>query len=405
MFRITAFLSVLFICGVALAAPTSADLKRLEQQLAQERKAGLEAQKKASELTQEMKTVQQKIVGSAQHVQKQEAELSSLEEQLEQLTLKKEELSQKISLTDAQIGEFALGLQSLALRPRESLFFKPMTPIETVRSHALMLHSVPVLGTLNAEARKDLQQLLETQSELRQQAEEIKSATEKLTQQQEHMEKLLQQKAVLHARYQATHKQAQKKAENLASQAKDLKDLLAKLEAERKRQLAEKKRKEKERLAALEKKRKLAEKQGKRTPPPYTPPKNVAKGAFKKSYGSLLWPARGRITQQFGSTTVSGAHIKGLSIQTRARAQVVSPFDGAVLFSGPFKNYGHLMIIDNGDSYLTLLAGMEKSYVSVGQEILAGEAVGIMPSKKPSLYIEIRKDGTAINPRPWFPRM
>ena len=85
-----------------------------------------------------------------------------------------------------------------------------------------------------------------------------------------------------------------------------------------------------------------------------------------------------------------------------------APFDtfaGSVLFSGPFKNYGHLLIIDNGDNYLTLLAGMARSYVSVGQDILAGEPVGLTTTQNPKLYIEIRKDGGAINPRPWFGKM
>ena len=84
---------------------------------------------------------------------------------------------------------------------------------------------------------------------------------------------------------------------------------------------------------------------------------------------------------------------------------MIAPFDGSVLFSGPFKNYGHLLIIDNGDNYLTLLAGMAKSYVGVGQDILAGEPVGVTRPQNPTLYIEIRKDGIAVNPRPWFSKM
>ncbi|MGN1063736.1 MAG: hypothetical protein ACI4QM_05395, partial [Alphaproteobacteria bacterium] len=84
---VLAFL-VLLSVGVATAAPTTADLKRIEQQLQQERKAGLEARKKASELTHEMKTVQQQIMGSAKTVQEKEATLTSLEEQLDTLNIR-----------------------------------------------------------------------------------------------------------------------------------------------------------------------------------------------------------------------------------------------------------------------------------------------------------------------------
>lgn len=397
---------MLFWAGVVFAAPTTADLKRIEQQLQQERKTGLEARKKATELTKEMKAVRRQIMGSAKTVQEKEAALTTLEERLGDLNAREKELEQKISLTDAQLAQVVTGLQTLALRPKEVLFLKPMAPIDTVRSRGLMLASIPVLGTLSDEARADLEALIETRAQITSQARKVKSAAAELSEKQARMEKLLKQKQALQAQYKATHEQAKKRANALASQAKDLKDLLRRLEVEKRRQQAERARKEKERLAALERQRKAAAAAGKPAPKrTYTAPKNVAKGAFKKSYGSLLWPVRGKITQNFGDSTVSGAHVKGMSISTRPGAQVIAPFDGVVLFSGPFKNYGHLLIIDNGDNYLTLLAGMEKGYVNVGQELLAGEPVGVTRAKDPSLYIEIRKDGTAVNPRPWFPRM
>lgn len=401
------FAIMLLWANMIYAAPTAADLKRIEQQLKQERIAGLEAQKKASALSNEMEAVQKQIIGSAQNVQAKEEALSTLEEKLSALNEKEKELSAKISLTDAQIAEVVMGMQRLALRPKESLFFKPMAPIDTVRSQGLMMSSIPILGTLNTQARTDLTDLIQTRAEITSQAKKVKSAAEELAEKQARMEKLLKQKASLQAKYQATHLQATKRAKSLASQANDLKDLLRKLEEEKRHQKLERERKEKARLAALERERKLAAARGQKVAAPTKrpQPKNIAKGAFKKSYGSLLWPARGKIVQNFGDTTVSGAHIKGITITTRPSAQVIAPFDGNILFSGPFKNYGHLLIIDNGDNYLTLLAGMERSYVNVGENILAGEAIGITTAQKPKLYIEIRKDGNAINPRPWFSRM
>lgn len=402
---VTLFCILMMLGGTVQSAPTAADLKRIEQQLQQERKAGLEARKKASELSKEMTAVRKQIVGSAKNVQAKEEALSTLEEKLALLNKKEKELSAKISLTDEQLADVVTGMQNLALHPKESLFFKPMAPIDTVRSQGLMMATIPILGTLNSDARTNLTQLLETRSKITSQAQQVKSAAQELAEKQARMEKLLKQKATLQARYQATHEQAKKRADALAGQAKDLKDLLKKLEEEKRRRQLEKERQEKARLAALERQRKAAAAKGQKIATPRPQPKNVAKGAFRKSYGALLWPARGRVIQNFGDTTVSGAHIKGMTISTRPNAQVITPFDGSVLFSGPFKNYGYLLIIDNGDNYLTLLAGMEKGYVSVGQDLLAGEPVGVMRAKSPALYVEIRKDGTAINPKPWFPKM
>ena len=84
-------------------------------------------------------------------------------------------------------------------------------------------------------------------------------------------------------------------------------------------------------------------------------------------------------------------------------AQVTSPFDGSVIFAGPFRGYGNLIIIDHGQGYLTLLAGLESMDVDVGQMLLAGEPVGQMPdSKEAKLYVELRHNNHPIDPMAWF---
>jgi septal ring factor EnvC (AmiA/AmiB activator) len=83
---------------------------------------------------------------------------------------------------------------------------------------------------------------------------------------------------------------------------------------------------------------------------------------------------------------------------------VVAPFDGKVLFAGPFKGYGQILIIGHGDGYHSLLAGLDRVDESVGQWLVAGEPVGVMSqsSQKPRLYLELRHDGQPINPLPWL---
>lgn len=401
----TLFVSVCF--SQAFAAPTADDLKRIEAQLQKERQAGLVAQRKATELSSEMNAVRRQIMGSVKNVQEKEEVLSSLETRLSDLNKRQAELEKRIALNDAQMGQVLRGLQNLALRPKETLYLKPMAPIEMVRSQSLMQSSIPVLGAMNETARADLEELLQTRAQISSQAQKVKSAAEQLAEKKEQMERLLKQKQALQAQYRATQVQTKKRADALAAQASDLKDLLKKLEQEKRRQEAERKRKAEERRLAEERRQRMIA--AGQTPPAPAPavqertPRKLAKGAFSKSYGSLLYPVRGRISKNFGDTTISGAHLKGMSITARPGAQVIAPFDGTVLFSGPFKSYGQLLIIDNGDNYVTLLAGMERIYVTVGQDLLAGEPVGVMGQKDPSIYIEIRKEGTAVNPRPWFP--
>ena len=118
----------------------------------------------------------------------------------------------------------------------------------------------------------------------------------------------------------------------------------------------------------------------------------------------LSLPANGVITQHFGDTSISGAHAKGIIIKTRPNAQITVPFDGIVLFAGPFQNYGRLLIVDHGDEYLTVLAGMDSINASVGQELLAWEPVGAMGNSYTDLYLEIRVQGTPEDPEDWLKR-
>ncbi len=124
-------------------------------------------------------------------------------------------------------------------------------------------------------------------------------------------------------------------------------------------------------------------------------------------------PARGQLVERFGDQTVTGT-AKGIRLRTRTGAQVVAPSDGRVVFAGPFRKYGQLLIIEHGEGYISLLAGMSRLDGVVGQWILAGEPVGVMKNsharrnvaassdKAPELYIEIRRFGEPINPLPWL---
>ncbi|MGA0395445.1 MAG: murein hydrolase activator EnvC family protein, partial [Rhodospirillales bacterium] len=70
----------------------------------------------------------------------------------------------------------------------------------------------------------------------------------------------------------------------------------------------------------------------------------------------------------------------------------------------PFKGYGQILIIQHGDAYHTLLAGMRRVDATLGQRLLSGEPIGVMGIQDAGsrLYIEVRRKGQPINPLPWF---
>ena len=136
------------------------------------------------------------------------------------------------------------------------------------------------------------------------------------------------------------------------------------------------------------------------------------KWSLQQAKGQLQLPAQGRRVLAFGDKTNSGRS-KGTVIETRHSAQVTAPSDGWVVYAGEFRSFGQLLIVNAGDGYHILLAGLSQIDVQLGEFVLAGQPVGLMtaPAKgtkakgadnAPVLYIEFRKDGTPVDPEPWW---
>ena len=136
--------------------------------------------------------------------------------------------------------------------------------------------------------------------------------------------------------------------------------------------------------------------------------------AFASAKGLFAFPVNGAKIRDFGGSDGAGGVEKGISLATRAGAQVTTPCDGWVVYAGPFRSYGQLLILNAGGGYHVLIAGMERISVNIGQFVLTGEPVATMGStsqvasilatnaSQPVLYVEFRKDGTPIDPGPWW---
>lgn len=143
----------------------------------------------------------------------------------------------------------------------------------------------------------------------------------------------------------------------------------------------------------------------------------TAPAPFSERRGTLQLPAVGRLLTPFGADDGAGSVSQGISIAAGRRGEVVSPTDAEIVFAGPFRTYGNVLIIAPGDNYLMVLAGLAEVYGAPGQRLLAGEPVGRLPERaapgqsapargdaggQPVLYIELRRNGTPVDPAPWM---
>jgi septal ring factor EnvC (AmiA/AmiB activator) len=124
--------------------------------------------------------------------------------------------------------------------------------------------------------------------------------------------------------------------------------------------------------------------------------------------GEIGAPVAGAVIRAFGAPGDAGP-ATGISYQAPPAARVVAPCGGRVVFAGPFRSYGLLLILDCGGGYHFVLAGLDRLDVAVGRPVQPGEPVGVMPSwdprnlgGRPALYVELRKGGVPINPTPFL---
>jgi len=284
---------------------------------------------------------------------------------------------------------------------------QPISPSDAVRGAVLLRAAVPVIEGRAGRLRRDLIELAHARIEAKQRREELALGASRLDADRVRLEGLFKKKATLKQATDAEQRRAEAEVRDLAAKAKSMRDLLSGLARAggKNRQV---------RLVPPPKTFPRPSEQSPVSAPsvkPVAPSETTSQQppapvqSFSAARGLLPFPVVGQLTGRYGEKLESGLRRKGIVIASRPRAQVIAPFDGRVVFAGPFRGYGRLLIIEHGEGYHTLLAGVARIDVRVGQDVLAGEPVGIMDSaseQEPGLYVELRKDSQPINPTPWL---
>ncbi len=352
----------------------------------------------------ELSKIDKTVIELAKKIQNNEDTLSDLENKLAQL---KTDLADKEAVfikENNSLVQTLASLQNMSLNPSESVILQPLSPVEIIRSAILLRETVPVLNEKSSKLKVDLDSVYTQKKKVETTVEATKKQKAILEKQQKDMRALLKRKSQLRQDIENKGSESQKLAASLSSKAKDLRELFE--EIEKQKELERRKREEAERLALQkrnEELQRLNKPKGLDAETYAIAKTQIQKGRFARAKGTLSRPVRGNVVTEYGQMISKGVTAKGITYKTRPNAQVISPYDGIVSFSGPFKGYGNIIIVEHGDGYLSLLAGLGSIDCELGQMLLAGEPVGTMPdTNNAKLYVEIRKDRHPINPAPWI---
>lgn len=390
----------------APAANVSAsEVAKMEAEAKRVSKEHQQMEQKANKLKEELKNVNKKMIAAAKKIQNGEDELRKKQEELEVLQKHLNESEEKFNSENDMLIETLAALQNLALRPSEAVLVQPLSPVEVMRSSILLRGSVHALESRASSIRQSIEDISNQKKQIASRLQDLEKDNKILAQQQEDMKKLSQQKSTMYSQISSKSEEAKKKADMLASQAHNLRDLLEKLEKQKeitRRQMAEKARLAREQAADKMRKENHGLEVSYEAENNVTVPETPVTG-FSKAKGRLSRPARGPFVTAFHSELSKGVVSNGIDIKTAAKAQVIAPFDGTVIYAGPFKNFANLVIIDHGEGYTSLLSGLGETDTEVGQSLLAGEPVGTMPADTNSkLHMEIRKNNHPVDPNEWI---
>jgi septal ring factor EnvC (AmiA/AmiB activator) len=429
VFRHKRFATLLAALALALPPRLHAEtadpskLESLKQELGTsvERKKALEKQTEAARRDAEL--VRSKLIETAASVQAREAEVSASEARIAELKDAEAALLLQLEGRRARIADLLAALTRLDRNPPPALAVRPEDALGAIRGAILLGDAVPELRAQADELKARLQQLTRLRESILAERTTLAQASASLARDRADLEKLLARKLARQQKLAEAAESEEARATRLSREATDLTDLIGRLESEAAARLPQSRPQSRPapRPAPVEPAARPAAPRDTETAlltPPDNPPPLPSSRLFSQAKGLIRLPATGILVRGFGVPNGAGGTTEGMTIATRPGAQVIAPFDGKIVFAGPFRRYGQLLIISVGEGYHVLLAGMTKINGSVGQSILAGEPVGSMdlPSPeesaaaerksatggRPSLYIEFRKDSDPIDPRPWL---
>ncbi|RWL90346.1 MAG: hypothetical protein EOR68_30250 [Mesorhizobium sp.] len=352
------------------------------------------------------------LIQSAMTEQKLGQDIEDIGAKLEGLKDEEQKLRASLMARRDVLAEVLGALQRMGLNPPPAILVKPEDALSSVRSAILLGAVVPELRQQTDRLMADLKEQTRVTASIEAERARLTTAVTDQTAEKKRLTMLLEAKKKLQADTQTAIAAEQRHSQELAAKASSLKDLIASLEAD-------KARKAQDQAKAGERKSTDSDTTASTTELAAlpVPEANRLTGSapFSALQGQIALPVIGKIKRRFGTDDGNGAAMQGDMVATQSGAIVTAPADGNVLYAGPFRSYGQLLILNAGDGYHVVLAGMSRISVATGQSVLAGEPIGAMGEARVAstsasrnenstseLYVEFRKDGKPVDPAPWW---
>ena len=351
------------------------------------------------------------LIAAAERVKRAEVDIGQLEDRLGELIIEELAVRGRLDGADAGISTVLAALERISRSPPPALIVNPSDALGSARSAILISAILPQLHARAEAVTADLQRLEDVKAAALAEQEKLEANLRILEEEQLRIGAIIAARKQGETRVSADLAAEEAEAEALAAEATSLKQLIDDL-TRRAQAVA---------TAALATATANA---GGTAPALDAPTIQLALAnterfepavPFAQAKGYLAMPSNGVKVIDYGAADGFGGISRGLSLVTRAEAQVVAPADGWVLYKGDYLNYGQIIILNAGQDYTILLAGLDRVDVGLGQFVMLGEPIGVMGSQtigravatsagvsRPTLYIEMRKNNEPVDPTGWW---
>lgn len=372
-----------------LAGPADADSAReaLEIALQQQRNARLRAEQ-LEERSQQSRLAAQKALQQsaalAARVQQAEAGVAAAEAELALVEERRSALDQRLAQRREPLARLTGALQAMGNRPLVLSALQPGSLRDVVHTRAVLDSAIPVVRQRTAALRSELDRARALEGERLAVLEDRREAEAGLERRRRDVVAMAEKERILARQAAGGANREAELAVELGEEARDLDALVGRMEQ------------------AGELRQRLAKLDGPIARPanpgavaaPEVPRSSASGGAPDR----FLLPVAGRVVEGFGETGTTGGRASGIAIMPRPGAQVVAPAAGRIAFAGPYSGFGNILIIEHDGEWTSLVTGLGRLDVEVGQDVTAGSPLGLAPASRPRVAFELRRGGKPVNP-------
>lgn len=358
-------------------------LRRASQALAEARNRGDALEEAARRATAAADRTASEAAAVAARIQQSEAEIAIAQASVREIDRQRAALRLRIAQRQEPVVRLTAALQLMSRRPLVFSLMRADTLRETVYLRAVLETMLPEVQRRTAGLRSEIVRGRQLQDKARRAAATLKASEEGLNLRRKQLIAVESRQRIASRSAQGVASREADRALALAEDTRDIAALMERLQAD----------------GAL--RNQLAALPGP-VPRPDRPGSMLVvdeKVPSRPVAGALAWimPVSGRIVSGFGDATGATRSI-GVTLAPAAGAQVVAPAAGRVAFAGDYRGFGRIVIIDHDDGWTSLITNLGRLDVTVAAKVLQGSPLGLAGPGRPTITIELRKDGVPVNP-------